>query len=315
MKERRKEMGKEKPFRQEFRNLREDEISAEKAQVNKGGVKVLLWKSRFATADILDETVGQDGWWLEYSNENRNCTLHVKLNDSWVQRTGIGDKDTPKALADDSLNRAGLLFGIGRELFTAPEIFFPAKDLSKYVYDEKTGEPPTCLNTFKVHKVEYVGKVISKVTIGAYEWEKCTKILTFTNKNVKAEEKPAEKLVEKPVQTAAPEKAEPKAAANAQPKQESKPTPTVKPAATTATKPAPEKPEPERVGNDALFAEDEKIIIPGSCKGLIYGKAKTMKKFWSLVDWAKGPGRARQYDDAAVNDQIARMRKLIAPTQ
>ncbi len=59
-------MGKEKPFRQEFRNLREDEISAEKAQVNKGGVKVLLWKSRFATADILDETVGQDGWWLEY---------------------------------------------------------------------------------------------------------------------------------------------------------------------------------------------------------------------------------------------------------
>ena len=45
-----------------FRLLKNHEITCRKSKVNAGGVSCLLYPSKFAVPDILDETFGIQGW-------------------------------------------------------------------------------------------------------------------------------------------------------------------------------------------------------------------------------------------------------------
>ncbi len=183
----------------EFRKLKAKEISAEVAQVNRGGVKLLLWKERFAVIDILNDAVGEFYWSMSLSNDNRNCEITItdKATGRTASRTGVGDKKTPKALAYDAISAAGTAWGIGRELFTAPEMFIPKECLSSYSWDEneKVGKVN---DRFIVTDITYDGDIISSVTIGITEYGEIKAKKTFTNQQAQ-KEAAAQTEAEKPV--------------------------------------------------------------------------------------------------------------------
>lgn len=113
----------------EFRRLNADEIEVRVGQVlGKGsGVMLLLYKDARCDMNILDETVGPSNWKREHSRDNRNCTVSIWDDDKkqWVGKEDTGTEsntEAEKGLASDSFKRACVNWGIGRELYTAPDI-------------------------------------------------------------------------------------------------------------------------------------------------------------------------------------------------
>lgn len=157
----------------EFRTLRADEIEVRIDRVNKGGVKLLLYKNARADQTILDETVGVFGWQRHHLRDNANCIVSIWDPDKkqWVEKEDVGMESTEykdKGLASDSFKRACFNLGIGRELYTAPAIFIPKAKLN--AFDE---ENQKCANTFVVNAIEYdSNRRIKTVTIGICNYGK-----------------------------------------------------------------------------------------------------------------------------------------------
>lgn len=120
----------------EIRLLKANEIDLRVGQVvkdkNSGVVKgftLLLYKDARCDMNILDETFGCLNWKREHSRDNANCIVSV-WNDEikqWISKedTGVESKtEAEKGLASDSFKRACVNFGIGRELYSAPFIYF-----------------------------------------------------------------------------------------------------------------------------------------------------------------------------------------------
>ena len=156
-----------------FRNLRADEIECRIQQVKKsqkGGkfVQLLLYKDARCDQNILDETVGPMNWKKAYLRENANCIISIWDEDKreWVSKEDTGVEsytEKQKGLASDSQKRAAFAWGIGRELYTSPGIFFFDKEANIY---EKDGRP-CCYDSFEVVSITYSpdGKVIESVEI------------------------------------------------------------------------------------------------------------------------------------------------------
>ena len=71
-------------------------------------------------------------WKKEYSNGNRNCVVSIwdREKSQWISKEDTGEgKD--KALASDSFKRACFAWGIGRELYTGPHIYFSPSEISE----------------------------------------------------------------------------------------------------------------------------------------------------------------------------------------
>lgn len=121
-----------------FRLLRADEIDVRIGNTNKAKTKanLLLYKDARCDQNVLDETVGPMNWQKSYTRENANCIVSLWDDEKsqWISKedTGVESRtEAEKGLASDSFKRACFCWGIGRELYTAPNIWVPY-DPDKY---------------------------------------------------------------------------------------------------------------------------------------------------------------------------------------
>ena len=116
-----------------FRPLRADEIECRVgATVTKNGrtsASVLLYKDARADMNMLDETFGVFGWQRRHETINGRlfCAVSVKGPDGeWITKQDVGVESNTEAVkgeASDAFKRACFNLGIGRELYTAPQIW------------------------------------------------------------------------------------------------------------------------------------------------------------------------------------------------
>jgi hypothetical protein len=153
----------------EFRLLRADEIDCRISTCSQYGVGLLLYKDARCDMNILDETVGPFNWQRDHKELKGNIYCGVSIYDEargmWVTKWDCGKEsytESEKGEASDSFKRACFNWGIGRELYTAPNMFVFAKDLKTL---EGEGKKYTCRDSFKVTKIEYDGRKIAFVEI------------------------------------------------------------------------------------------------------------------------------------------------------
>ena len=151
----------------EFRLLRADEIDARVAMVKESGCSVLLYKDARCDMNILDETVGAMNWQRSHSRENANCTVSIwdEQKQMWVSKEDTGTEsntEREKGLASDSFKRACFNWGIGRELYTAPFIWFKA-DECKIM--QRGNSNYTTNDRFHVDEILYEGRKIAYLKI------------------------------------------------------------------------------------------------------------------------------------------------------
>lgn len=151
----------------EFRLLRADEIDVRISTVNQYGVGLLLYKDARCDQNILDETVGAMNWQRHHSRDNANCIVSIWDNDKqmWIEKEDTGTEsytEKEKGLASDSFKRACFNWGIGRELYTAPDMFVRPGNLKRF--EGKDGRY-TCRDRFRVESIEYDGKRIARVIV------------------------------------------------------------------------------------------------------------------------------------------------------
>ena len=146
----------------EIRLLRPDEIDARVQRVTQKGVMLLLYKDARCDMNILDETFGPMGWKREHQliGERLYCTVSVWDGKQWIAKQDVGTEsntEKEKGQASDSFKRACFNWGIGRELYTAPFIWFNTGEA-----DVREGK---CFDGFKVKELQYAGRKIASVTI------------------------------------------------------------------------------------------------------------------------------------------------------
>jgi hypothetical protein len=149
-----------------FRALRADEIEVRIAQAKQNGVSLLLYKDARCDQNILDETVGAMNWQRYHTRDNANCIVSIwdENKQQWVAKEDTGTEsntEKEKGLASDSFKRACFNWGIGRELYTAPDIWITAENV-KIV--EKNGKFST-YDKFAVSKILILNKKIIGLAI------------------------------------------------------------------------------------------------------------------------------------------------------
>lgn len=148
------------------RGLYPDEVECRIGQVSKSGkgLSLLLYKTSRTDMALLDETFGPMNWRCRYEEVKGvlNCTLSVYDADKglWIDKQAAGTEsnmESEKGESSDALKRAGFLWGIGRELYTAPFIWIKAEDCN--IVNGK------CYDSFAVDAMEVVNGRITALTI------------------------------------------------------------------------------------------------------------------------------------------------------
>lgn len=128
-----------------FRLLRADEIEVRIGNLNQTKTKanLLLYKDARCDQAVLDETVGPFNWKREHSRDNANCAVSIwdEKKEQWIIKEDTGTKskmDAEKGIASDSFKRACVNWGIGRELYSAPNIWvnYDPKKYEEYMVAE-----------------------------------------------------------------------------------------------------------------------------------------------------------------------------------
>lgn len=280
-----------------FRKLKANEIEVRIAQVNKGGVQLLLYKDARVDQNILDETFGIFGWKRAHQliGDRLYCTVEIKdpATGEWISKQDVGTEsytEKEKGQASDSFKRACFNFGIGRELYTAPNIFFPKDKLDSYA--ENNGKC-SCYDDFKVKDITYGDDQISSVTIECSHYGKLISSLTFEN---------AQAVAEKASATAP--KTAPQTPVNSTTPTENR-TVAEKTMAATHTAQAPKTSNitPIKSAANSEFIGDDEVITIGNCRGKKFGEVKDSMQFASFLNWVKGsnskydrPDQQRQFD-------------------
>ena len=146
-----------------FRYLTADEIECRVGTVSEKGCSLLLYKDARCDMNILDETFGPMNWKRNHTRDNANCIVSIWDDEKqqWIDKEDTGKEsftEKEKGLASDSFKRACTNWGIGRELYTAPFIWIPAKYAN---VQEKNGKWTTC-EKFSVTKMDIVdGKIVA----------------------------------------------------------------------------------------------------------------------------------------------------------
>lgn len=153
-----------------FRDLTKDEIECRVQSCKENGLVLLLYKDARCDMNVLDETVGAECWQREHYECKGNLFCRVgicvetKKGDAifpeWVWKADCGvesNTEAQKGEASDSFKRACFNWGIGRELYTAPFIWIPAKKCNI-----KNGR---CYDKFKVEKIRIENKRITALAI------------------------------------------------------------------------------------------------------------------------------------------------------
>lgn len=154
-----------------FRLLRADEIDCRISTCNQYGVGLLLYKDARCDQNILDETVKPMNWQRHHTRDNANCIVSIwdKEKNQWIEKEDTGTEsftEKEKGLASDSFKRACFNWGIGRELYTAPNMFIFKKDL-KTLEEAQQGnfKKWTCKDSFKVTDIQYIDEKIVYVKV------------------------------------------------------------------------------------------------------------------------------------------------------
>lgn len=104
---------------------------------NNSWVTLLLYKDARCDMNILDETVGADGWSREHYEVKDKDFCKIGINKRfaepdeepvWIYKSDCGSEsysEAEKGESSDAFKRAAVNWGIGRELYTAPFIFIP----------------------------------------------------------------------------------------------------------------------------------------------------------------------------------------------
>ena len=154
-----------------FRLLMADEIDCRISQCSEKGVGLLLYKDSRCDMNILDETVGAENWQRNHELINGNffCNvgIFIKERNEWVWKQDVGVEsytEKEKGQASDAFKRACFNWGLGRELYTAPFIWFNPDLLSKSFKQDEKGKW-VCHDRFEVTDIQYTGRTISYVKI------------------------------------------------------------------------------------------------------------------------------------------------------
>lgn len=121
-----------------WRLLRADEIEVREGNKNKDKTRktLLLYKDARCDMARLDEQFTQYGWQRDHKDIHGVSYCGVSLRDpktgEWVTKWDAGANDNEgsmgqKGEASDSFKRACVNWGIGRELYTAPQMWVDAK--------------------------------------------------------------------------------------------------------------------------------------------------------------------------------------------
>lgn len=155
-----------------IRLLRADEIECRVSTINVYGLRLLLYKDARVDQKILDEVFTPFGWQRTHQEINGNlyCTVSVWDSSSqrWISKQDVGTasySDKEKGQASDSFKRACFNWGIGRELYTAPDIWVPASR-THIREDKKRKDHYITTDHFFVHSISYnERREISSLTV------------------------------------------------------------------------------------------------------------------------------------------------------
>ena len=124
-----------------FPLLTSEDIEVKVKQVTKTGALLLLYKTARVDAQILDEVFGVTNWTTDVKEVKGNlyCGIGVRENSSqdfvWKWDCGIesgqNDGQEVKAESSDAFKRAASRLGIGRELYTSPQIWADVATVEK----------------------------------------------------------------------------------------------------------------------------------------------------------------------------------------
>lgn len=129
-------------------------------QTNQGTFAVLLvYKNARVDMRILDEVFGSMNWTRDHSTIDGRlfCTVSVWDEDKkeWISKQDVGvpsNSEATKGEASDAFKRACFNWGIGRELYTAPDILIKLNEEEFYL--DKNGKPK-CKAKFYVADMSY----------------------------------------------------------------------------------------------------------------------------------------------------------------
>lgn len=130
-----------------FRNLTKDEVEVRRSRTfNNGKVELLIYKNARVDMNLLDETFGHYGWATQYKTENGilfcGVALYDKDNKTWIWKWNSGAEgnfEKEKAVASDAFKRACFLWGLGRELYSAPKIIVNCENEYEQFYVDSIG--------------------------------------------------------------------------------------------------------------------------------------------------------------------------------
>ena len=151
-----------------FRKLTAEELEARVATVSEKGCSVLIYKNARVDMAVLDETVGPMNWQRDHREEKGNLFCGIGIYDEergqWVWKWDCGSEsftEKEKGEASDSFKRAGFNWGIGRELYTCPLIWFKAVDINMKQRNGKW----TTYDHFNVAEIAYEGNKVSRLVV------------------------------------------------------------------------------------------------------------------------------------------------------
>ena len=137
-------------------------------ETNNGNyITMLIHKEARTDMNILDSVFGAMNWKRNHKmiGNNLYCTISVWDEDKhqWVEKEDVGtesDIQAEKGQSSDSFKRAGVNWGIGRELYNAPPITFKLNNEDFYI--DKNGKIRVKA-IFEITEMEY-DKVKGKYT-------------------------------------------------------------------------------------------------------------------------------------------------------
>lgn len=187
-----------------FEDLTKDDVEVRVQQCgisNKGTkwAKLLIYKNARIDMNLLDKAVGAANWQRKHYECKGTlfCEIGIKIDNEWVWKGDAGvpsNAEAAKGEASDSFKRAGFNWGIGRELYTAPNISIFGNCLNLEI--NKNGKGYKCTNTFEVTHLVIENKKIVELKISTngneiYSYPK------KTSKPQQATEEDKEKLEKK----------------------------------------------------------------------------------------------------------------------
>lgn len=152
-----------------FRTLYAHEIECRVARCSANRINLLLYKDARCDMNMLDEVIGPAFWQREHREAKGNlfCGVSIYLNlgtedkpdMQWVTKWDAGAEsytEKEKGEASDSFKRACFNWGIGRELYTAPNISITVKNDHEIKSKETNGKKSYSTYTkFYVKEIGY----------------------------------------------------------------------------------------------------------------------------------------------------------------